>query len=281
MSLDGNEMMMELFRAEVESHSESLTKSLLQLERDPTDTSVFESMMRAAHSIKGAAKIVRVELAIELAHIIEDCFVAAQHGELSINPADVDVLLNAIDLLVRIAEATRDSNTTWDTLRTDVKKCVAQLRCLREGRPIGDQMPTDSPPTMEKKPSQPAPTASQPPAASQPAASQPIESTTRPVSAVHLTPVLTPSKPKNIKITVGATLYKNDAEQLRKLLIDQLSQEAVTVQIDLSKTQELDPIGLAFLAAAKKHVETKTNAEVHFEPVSENMQLVLRMSGIH
>ena len=101
--MEPNEMMMDLFRSEVESHSETLSNGLLQLERDPTDTSVFDSMMRAAHSIKGAARIVRVDLAVDVAHIIEDCFVAAQRGELLIQPADVDVLLQGIDLLVRIA----------------------------------------------------------------------------------------------------------------------------------------------------------------------------------
>ena len=36
--------------------------------------------MRAAHSIKGAARVVGVDPAVSVAHVMEDCFVAAQKG---------------------------------------------------------------------------------------------------------------------------------------------------------------------------------------------------------
>ena len=65
----------------------------MALERDPADASILESIMRSAHSLKGAARIVGVNIAVEVAHIMEDCLVAAQRGELSIKPSDIDVLL--------------------------------------------------------------------------------------------------------------------------------------------------------------------------------------------
>src|SRR3954453_24195786 len=101
--------LIDLFRSEVETHSEVLSAALLALERSPGDTSRVDEMMRAAHSIKGAARVVGVEPAVRVAHGMEDCFVEAQKGALRLSPADVDVLLRGVDLLGKISEATRDA----------------------------------------------------------------------------------------------------------------------------------------------------------------------------
>src|SRR5438309_10953201 len=103
--------LIDLFRSEVETHSEVLGAALLALERSPGDTSRVDEMMRAAHSIKGAARVVGVDPAVSVAHVMEDCFVAAQKGALSLSPADVDVLLRGVDLLGKISEATKDPGT--------------------------------------------------------------------------------------------------------------------------------------------------------------------------
>lgn len=66
---------------------------------------------------------------------MEDCFVAAQRGELQIKPSDFDLLLRSVDLLVRIAEATKDAEPHLEQLSDEVHDCVEQLKCLREGRP--------------------------------------------------------------------------------------------------------------------------------------------------
>src|SRR3954453_12879305 len=100
--------LIDLFRSEVETHAGVLSAALLALERSPEDTSRVDEMMRAAHSIKGAARVVGVAPAVSVAHVMEDCFVAAQEGALALLPGDVDVLLRGVDLLGKISEATRD-----------------------------------------------------------------------------------------------------------------------------------------------------------------------------
>ena len=100
--------LIDLFRSEVETHSELLSTALLALERIPGDTSRIDEMMRAAHSIKGAARVVGVEPAVSVAHVMEDCFVAAQKKAIGFSPGDIDVLLRGVDLLARISSATRD-----------------------------------------------------------------------------------------------------------------------------------------------------------------------------
>jgi chemotaxis protein histidine kinase CheA len=92
----------DLFRAELEVHLPALSAGLLALEKGAADPKRLEALMRAAHSVKGAAKIVGLNEAVQVAHVMEDCFVAAQESRLTITSNAVDVLLRGVDALQRI-----------------------------------------------------------------------------------------------------------------------------------------------------------------------------------
>jgi two-component system sensor histidine kinase and response regulator WspE len=116
-----NFSMLELFRMEVESQVAILVENLLALERcaqsgscdRPEVARMLESLMRAAHSIKGAARIVQIDTAVEIAHRLEDCFVAAQKGLLHLDADRVDVLLKGVDLLAQIGRLEEDELNDW------------------------------------------------------------------------------------------------------------------------------------------------------------------------
>ncbi|BEP63526.1 hybrid sensor histidine kinase/response regulator [Variovorax sp. V213] len=97
--------MLELFRVEVENQAPLLTAGLLALERDPEAADQLEACMRAAHSLKGAARIVDIAAAVGVAHAMEDCFVAAQEGRLRLRQGHIDLLLGGVDLLARFAHS--------------------------------------------------------------------------------------------------------------------------------------------------------------------------------
>lgn len=105
--------MMELFKTEVENQAAVLSDGLLALESGGGAPEMMEGMMRAAHSVKGAARIVACDPAVELAHAMEDCFVAAQSGELSLPPASVDALLRSVDLLIEISQTPDGAVGDW------------------------------------------------------------------------------------------------------------------------------------------------------------------------
>lgn len=95
--------LLELFSLEAEAQTLVLSAGLLALERDPTQADQLESCMRAAHSLKGAARIVGVDAGVSVAHVMEDCLVSAQEGRLLLRPEHIDALLQGTDLLMRIA----------------------------------------------------------------------------------------------------------------------------------------------------------------------------------
>ena len=97
--------LLELFRGEVRSHCAAMTQSLIDLERDPANPRRIEPLMRAAHSLKGAARIVGLDDAVELAHHLEDAFVSAGAGALRLNADGIDAMLQAADVLAALADA--------------------------------------------------------------------------------------------------------------------------------------------------------------------------------
>jgi two-component system sensor histidine kinase and response regulator WspE len=96
--------MQELFRVEAENQTALLTSGLLELERAPASAEQLERLMRAAHSLKGAARIVELSPGVKIAHAMEDCFVAAQRGSLELSRQHIDALLRGVDWLVEVAK---------------------------------------------------------------------------------------------------------------------------------------------------------------------------------
>ena len=96
--------MLELFRAEVEQQVAALGENLLALDNNPNAHDALEAAMRAAHSIKGAARLVGVDPVVRIAHVMEDRLVAAQNGELMLSPDDIDPMLKGMDLIASLAQ---------------------------------------------------------------------------------------------------------------------------------------------------------------------------------
>jgi two-component system sensor histidine kinase and response regulator WspE len=105
-----------LFRMEVETRTAEMTSSLLTLERTGGAASpeVFEELMRSAHSLKGAAGMVDHQPIGKIAHHMEDSFVAAQAGRLTLEGPLVDLLLEGVDLMSRLALASEAEVAAWN-----------------------------------------------------------------------------------------------------------------------------------------------------------------------
>lgn len=128
--------MRDLFRMEVDAQSQVLTENLLAVEQGTATASQLEALMRAAHSVKGGARIAGFNEAVELAHAMEDLFVAAQDGQVVLARSHVDVLLQAVDTLVAISQS--DEPQAVEGVVGTVKKILAT------GGQVGD---LESPPS--------------------------------------------------------------------------------------------------------------------------------------
>ena len=126
--------LLELFSLEAEAQTQVLSAGLLALERNPTQADQLESCMRAAHSLKGAARIVGVDAGVNVAHVMEDCLVSAQEGRLYLSPEHIDALLQGTDLLMRIA--TPNNSVTPADIETYVGLMTQLLDPLAPAAPL-------------------------------------------------------------------------------------------------------------------------------------------------
>jgi two-component system sensor histidine kinase and response regulator WspE len=125
----GQPSLIDLFREEARAQAQILSDGLLALERAPRDPVTLEACMRAAHSLKGAARIVGVPDGVSLAHVMEDCFVGAQQGRVSVDAGMIDLLLSGVDLILRIGQGSGDETLS----QTDVDAFVDALNARMNG----------------------------------------------------------------------------------------------------------------------------------------------------
>ena len=125
-------------------------------------------MMRAAHSLKGAARIVGLDAAVGVAHALEDCFVAVQEGRCRLEPPHIDILLNAVDFINSISMLPENEFMSWLIAHeTEVQNVVSSVQSVlnatesaapsESASPPVPPPPKVDPPRGRAKPPEPAP----------------------------------------------------------------------------------------------------------------------------
>lgn len=146
--------LLELFSLEADAQTQVLSAGLLALERNPTQADQLEACMRAAHSLKGAARIVGVDAGVSVSHVMEDCLVSAQESRLYLQPEHIDALLQGTDLLMRIATPGNNVGPA------DIEAYVALMERLLgpSQAPVKPVAPPPEPvPVVEELPPEPEP----------------------------------------------------------------------------------------------------------------------------
>jgi len=160
MSLGGFSMF-DLYRQEAEQHGRALTDGLVALE-SASDPALVESLMRAAHSVKGAARIVGFDALVKLAHAMEDCLVRIQKGAEAISAGRTDQLLQGVDLITQSAAVAESDVAAWSAQQD--AKIKALVKNFEEAAvPAAAAVAAVPPPTAPA--AAPAPTSPTAPAA--------------------------------------------------------------------------------------------------------------------
>ncbi|PHJ62604.1 chemotaxis protein CheA [Nostoc linckia z18] len=120
-----NLSLLDLFNMEVKAQVAVMNDCLLALETKSDVKPELAALMRAAHCIKGAARIVQIEPAVNLAHVMEDCFAAAQAQKVTLTADGVDVLLQGVDMLLHMANP--DLQQLADINITTVVSAIANI----------------------------------------------------------------------------------------------------------------------------------------------------------
>ncbi|MDH5641414.1 MAG: Hpt domain-containing protein, partial [Nitrospira sp.] len=137
--------MMDLFRIEVENQNTVVEKGLFEIEKNEAGADTLERLMRSAHSIKGAAKMVDIPSAGELAHAMEDAFVAMQKGSLKAGQELLDLFFAAAGYLGKLSTIDAADTPAWVAAnRGEAERVATGLRrAAGEGKPAPDAQPFD------------------------------------------------------------------------------------------------------------------------------------------
>lgn len=145
--------MLNLFKGEIEDQIKILTEGLLTYQRSKDNLKLLEPLMRAAHSIKGAAKVFSFDPIVQLTHAIEDCFVAAEKGRVVLDDDRLEVLFKSLDLLALLVSLPTDAivpklleiQSNLTLLKDSIKQFNAESTTKAEIKPLSSQLLTLEP----------------------------------------------------------------------------------------------------------------------------------------
>ncbi|HWJ94866.1 MAG TPA: response regulator, partial [Telluria sp.] len=108
----------------------------------------LEPLMRAAHSLKGAAAIVALEPAVQLAHAMEDALLDIDRSG-SAAPGRIDALLAGVDLLLRLAQVTEAALPDWLATHEDAFQAAIAAIAAMDASPAPLQAEAEPAPAAQ------------------------------------------------------------------------------------------------------------------------------------
>jgi two-component system chemotaxis sensor kinase CheA len=99
------------FALEARERLKQLTSAFLRIEQTPEDGETIAEALRQVHSLKGSALMLQLKDIAQVAHSLEDLFVAAQVDAAILRPSTFDAVLGALDVLtLRVEQVERGAS---------------------------------------------------------------------------------------------------------------------------------------------------------------------------
>lgn len=150
------------FKIEGAEHHQAIVNGLLELEKNPGETTLkelIETTFREIHSMKGAARAVNQVEIERLCQTIESVFHLAKQGSLTFSTPMFDVLYKAVDLLgVMLSEVDMKEKSIGANTLLQLMKRIDSLQHIKNAPPeMVFSNPTPIVPTVAEKISSPPP----------------------------------------------------------------------------------------------------------------------------
>ncbi|MBD5167989.1 MAG: hybrid sensor histidine kinase/response regulator [Helicobacter sp.] len=130
--MDEMQEILEDFLIEAFEMIEQLDQDLVELESNPGDLELLNKIFRVAHTIKGSGSFLNFDVLTHLTHHMEDVLNKARHGDLSLTPDIMDVVLESIDLMKALLAAIRDTGSDANT-GLELEGVVQRLDAISNG----------------------------------------------------------------------------------------------------------------------------------------------------
>ena len=142
------------FIIEAKEHLETIEPNLLELEKDPEDTSLLNEIFRPMHSLKGASGFLGLNKMNTLAHRAENIMDELRKGTMEATPAIMDVILEATDALRKMIDNLEIEGQEGDVETDTINQTLDALLAgddAPQAAPVVDAAPqaVDSAPVAE------------------------------------------------------------------------------------------------------------------------------------
>ncbi|MDE7217719.1 MAG: hybrid sensor histidine kinase/response regulator, partial [Helicobacter sp.] len=165
--MDEMQEILEDFLIEAFEMIEQLDQDLVELESNPGDLELLNKIFRVAHTIKGSGSFLNFDVLTHLTHHMEDVLNKARHGDLSLTPDIMDVVLESIDLMKALLAAIRDTGSDANT-GLELEGVVQRLDAISNGGAAPAPAAAPAAPAPEAAAPAPAPEPAPAPAADEP-----------------------------------------------------------------------------------------------------------------
>jgi len=114
---EDNEIL-EDFIVESSENLSSIETSLMDLEQNPNDIEILNSIFRPFHTIKGVSGFLNLKAINELAHSAENLLDEARNQNVRVEGKIIDIILESVDMLQEMIEGIREVLKTGGTLES-------------------------------------------------------------------------------------------------------------------------------------------------------------------
>ncbi len=134
------------FISEATEHLDSIEESLLELEENPGDMEVINSIFRPFHTVKGVSGFLTLTPINRISHETENLLDAVRGGELGVSDELVDVVLASVDLIkkmvARVGQMMGDGVTEGETF--PITAVIQRIKRLMAGQAPLESVPDAS-----------------------------------------------------------------------------------------------------------------------------------------
>jgi len=130
---DEFDQLLAVFRDQAGNILDDMSQNILILEANPADGQTMAQLRRSVHTIKGDSACIGLDGITDLAHRLEDLIEAARDGELEMDAAFVDVVLQTVD---HIRSAVCDGEVR-DLSTDEMSGVLAAMAAIESGRTAG------------------------------------------------------------------------------------------------------------------------------------------------
>ena len=123
---------MPAFISEAAEQIEAIETLLLELEEQPDNRDLLDSLFRCAHTVKGSAGIFGLNRVVEFTHHVETLLDKMRDGDIALNPDISTLLLQCNDQIKFLVDTAADESADTPEQKDTRADLVVQLRALTE-----------------------------------------------------------------------------------------------------------------------------------------------------